>query len=56
MRQSTPECGHRAGDGGDKRRNGSKIRLFIVTLGHRRPLHGAAAAAQGRKRIFATSP
>ncbi len=49
--QSTPESGHRAGDDGAKRKNGSKVHAAVDTLGDLLALHVTPADAQDRAQV-----
>jgi transposase len=50
-RQSTPESGARAGYDGYKRRNGSKVRIAVDTLGCLLALHVTPANEQDRAQV-----
>jgi transposase len=52
-RQSTPECGHRAGCDGHKKRNGSKIHAAVDTWGELLVLHITPANAGDRAQVAA---
>jgi transposase len=52
-RHSTPESGHRAGDDGHKKRNGSKIHAAVDTLGELLVLHVTPANASDRAQVAA---
>lgn len=49
--QSNPESGARAGYGGAKRRNGSKIHVAVDTLGQLLTLHASPADVQERSQV-----
>jgi transposase len=49
--QSSPERGARAGYDGAKRRQGSKVRLAVDTLGHLLAVHVTAANEQDRAQV-----
>jgi len=51
--RSTPECGHRAGYDGAKRRKGSKVHAAVDTLGHLLAVRVTRADAQERAQVAA---
>jgi transposase len=51
--QATPESGHRAGFDGHKKRDGSKLRVAVDTLGHLLAARLTPANAQERAQVVA---
>ena len=49
--RSSPECGHRAGYDGAKRKRGSKVHAAVDTLGHLLALHVTPANEQDRGQV-----
>ena len=49
--RSSPEIGERAGYGGAKRKNGSKLHLAVDTLGHVLALHVTPASTEDRAEV-----
>ena len=50
--QSTPESGHRAGQGGAKKRKGTKVHLAVDTLGHLLAVLTTPQGEQDRAQVF----